>query len=102
MDPNNNHGLPPAGPIPQNPAPDLRTMVELIQAPTKGVGDAIVVPAVLANQFELKVGLLNLVTAILFHGFANDDPHSHIQRLNQSDQGSLNSAKGGNLLTRNT
>ncbi|GJX44786.1 hypothetical protein Tco_0261462 [Tanacetum coccineum] len=90
-------------------------MEELLQAPTEGVGDAIVVSAVLANKFELKVGLLNLVTAISFHGFANDDPHSHIRRfsplhqidtfyngLNQSDQDSLNSAAGGNLLTRNT
>ncbi|GJU34140.1 hypothetical protein Tco_1182494 [Tanacetum coccineum] len=63
MDPNNNHGPPPAGLIPQNPAPDLQMMEELHQAPTEGVGDAIV---------------LNLVTAISFHDFANDDPHSHI------------------------
>ncbi|GKE77212.1 reverse transcriptase domain-containing protein, partial [Tanacetum coccineum] len=86
MDPNNNHRPPPAVPIPQNPAPNLRTMEELLQAPTKGVGDAIVVSAVLANQFELKVGLLNLVTAISFHGFANDDPHSHIRRFTKITQ----------------
>nr|GEZ65603.1 hypothetical protein [Tanacetum cinerariifolium] len=49
-------------------ADHLRPMKELLQAPTEGVGDAIVVPAVLANQFELKVGLLNLVTAISFYG----------------------------------
>ncbi|GJT01747.1 hypothetical protein Tco_0822916 [Tanacetum coccineum] len=71
-----NHG--PPGPNLQNTAPDLRTMEELLQAPTNGVGDAIVVPSVLASQFELKIGLLNLVTAISFHGFKNDDPHSHI------------------------
>ncbi|GJS06791.1 reverse transcriptase domain-containing protein [Tanacetum coccineum] len=47
-------------------------MEELLQAPTEGVGDAIVIPAVLANQFELKVGLLNLVTAISFHGAARN------------------------------
>ncbi|GKC15676.1 reverse transcriptase domain-containing protein [Tanacetum coccineum] len=40
---------PPLGPI-----PDLRSMEELLQAPTDGVGDAIVVPLILANQFELK------------------------------------------------
>nr|GEX71677.1 reverse transcriptase domain-containing protein [Tanacetum cinerariifolium] len=55
-------------------------MEELLQAPTDVVGDAIVVPPVLASQFELKIGLLNLVTAISFHGFKNDDPHSHIRR----------------------
>nr|GEW29967.1 reverse transcriptase domain-containing protein [Tanacetum cinerariifolium] len=80
MDPDNNHGPPSAGPIPQNPVPDLRIMEEFLQAPTKGVGDAIVVPVVLANQFKLKVRLLNLVTTISFHGFANDDPHPHIRR----------------------
>nr|GEU67163.1 NADH-plastoquinone oxidoreductase subunit K, chloroplastic [Tanacetum cinerariifolium] len=76
--PKNNHGPPPTGPIPQNSAPDLQTMEELLQAPTGGVGDAIIVLTVLGNQFELKVRLLNLVTTISFHGFANDDPHSHI------------------------
>ncbi|GJV14003.1 reverse transcriptase domain-containing protein [Tanacetum coccineum] len=64
---------------PQVPIPDLCSMEELLQAPTDGVGDAIVVPPILANQFELKTGLLNLVTAISFHGFENDDPRSHIR-----------------------
>ncbi|GJY94191.1 reverse transcriptase domain-containing protein [Tanacetum coccineum] len=71
---------------PQGPIPDLRSMEELLQAPTDGVGDAIVVPPILANQFELKTGLLNLVTAISFHGFENDDPHSHIRRFTKITQ----------------
>ncbi|GJU00034.1 ribonuclease H-like domain-containing protein [Tanacetum coccineum] len=64
---------------PQGSIPDLRSMEELLQAPIDCVGDAIVVPPILANHFELKTGLLNLVTAISFHGFENDDPHSHIR-----------------------
>ncbi|GJV74558.1 reverse transcriptase domain-containing protein [Tanacetum coccineum] len=71
---------------PQGPIPDLRPMEELLQAPTDGVGDAIVVPPVLANQFELKIGLLNLVTSIAFHGFENDDPHSYIRRFTKITQ----------------
>ncbi|GKA32270.1 reverse transcriptase domain-containing protein [Tanacetum coccineum] len=63
---------------PQGPIPDLRSMEELLQAPTDSVGDAIVVPLILANQFELKIGLLNLVTAIAFHGFENDDRFTKI------------------------
>ncbi|GJU76475.1 reverse transcriptase domain-containing protein [Tanacetum coccineum] len=59
---------------PQGPIPDLRSMEELLQAPTDGVGDVIVTcyhtPLILANQFELKIVLLNLVTAIAFHGAA--------------------------------
>ncbi|GKA75264.1 reverse transcriptase domain-containing protein [Tanacetum coccineum] len=83
-DPNNVQGPPPAGP--NIPAPGLRLMEELLQAPTDGVGDAIVVPPVLASQFELKIGLLNLVTAISFHDFENDDPHSHIRRFTKITQ----------------
>ncbi|GJR86664.1 hypothetical protein Tco_0210675 [Tanacetum coccineum] len=33
---------------------DIRTMAELFQAPTEGYGDAIVIPAILAENFELK------------------------------------------------
>ncbi|GKA10782.1 reverse transcriptase domain-containing protein [Tanacetum coccineum] len=58
---------------------DTRTMSELLQAPTEGYGDAIVIPAMLAENFEFKVGLLQLVTSSQFHD-------------------SLNVAAGGNLL----
>nr|GEV23338.1 reverse transcriptase domain-containing protein [Tanacetum cinerariifolium] len=34
---------------------DARTMLELLQAPTKGYGDAIVIPVILADNFEPKV-----------------------------------------------
>ncbi|GJW52379.1 reverse transcriptase domain-containing protein, partial [Tanacetum coccineum] len=71
---------------PQGLIPDLRLMEKLLQAPIDGVGDAIIVPPILANQFELKIGLLNLVTTIAFHGFENDDPHSYIQRFTKITQ----------------
>ncbi|GJS77929.1 reverse transcriptase domain-containing protein [Tanacetum coccineum] len=87
---NNVQGPPPVGPNFQNPNPDLRPMEELLQAPTDGVGDAIVVPPILANQFELKISLLNLVTSIAFHSFENDDPHSHIRRFTKITQVKLN------------
>ena len=88
---NQNVQHPPVGGMPQNvnppnepnPAHDLRPMEELLQAPIDGVGDAIVVPAILANQFEIKIGLLNLVTSISFHGFENDDPHAHVRRFSK-------------------
>nr|GEU81018.1 reverse transcriptase domain-containing protein [Tanacetum cinerariifolium] len=62
---------------------DTRTMSELLQAPTEGYGDAIVIPAILAEDFELKVGLLQLVTSSQFHGFERDDPHAHIRWFNK-------------------
>ncbi|GJT00459.1 reverse transcriptase domain-containing protein [Tanacetum coccineum] len=58
---------------------DTRTMSELLQAPIEGYEDAIVIPAILAKKFELKVGLLQLVTLSQFHGFERDDPHAHIR-----------------------
>ncbi|GJY74396.1 reverse transcriptase domain-containing protein [Tanacetum coccineum] len=61
---------------------DTRTMSELLQAPTEGYGDAIVIPPILAENFELKVELLSLVTSSQFHGFERDDPHSHIRWFN--------------------
>nr|GEU84303.1 reverse transcriptase domain-containing protein [Tanacetum cinerariifolium] len=62
---------------------DTRTMSELLQAPTESYGDAIIIPAILAEDFELKVGLLQLVTSSQFHGFERDDPHAHIRWFNK-------------------
>ncbi|GKA40485.1 hypothetical protein Tco_0733078 [Tanacetum coccineum] len=62
---------------------DTRTLSELLQAPTEGYGDAIVIPVILAENFELKVGLLQLVTLSQFHGFEKDDPLSHIRWFNK-------------------
>nr|GEU29959.1 reverse transcriptase domain-containing protein [Tanacetum cinerariifolium] len=60
-----------------------RTMAELLQAPTEGYGDAIAIPAILAENFELKHGLLNLVTSKQFYGFKKEDPHAHIRWFNK-------------------
>ncbi|GKA65408.1 reverse transcriptase domain-containing protein [Tanacetum coccineum] len=62
---------------------DQRTMAELLQAPTEGYGDAIIIPAILAENFELKHGLLNLVTSKQFYGFKKEDPHAHIRWFNK-------------------
>nr|GEU73504.1 reverse transcriptase domain-containing protein [Tanacetum cinerariifolium] len=62
---------------------DTRTMSKLLQAPTEGYRDAIVIPAILAEDFKLKVGLLQLVTSSQFHGFERDDPHVYIRWFNK-------------------
>ncbi|GJR68249.1 reverse transcriptase domain-containing protein [Tanacetum coccineum] len=62
---------------------DQRTMAELLQAPTEGYGDAIGIPAILAENFKLKHGLLNLVTLKQFYGFEKEDPHAHIRWFNK-------------------
>ena len=59
------------------------TMNELLQAPIEGYGDAIVVPAIVADNFELKTGLINLVTSRQFYGFERDDPQDHIRWFNK-------------------
>nr|GFB90988.1 reverse transcriptase domain-containing protein [Tanacetum cinerariifolium] len=46
---------------PESPMADNRTMAELLQAPAEGYKDAIVIPEITSNTFELKHGLINLV-----------------------------------------
>nr|GEV73448.1 reverse transcriptase domain-containing protein [Tanacetum cinerariifolium] len=64
-------------------ADHLRPMEELLRIHILGIEDAIVVPAVLADQFELKPGLLDFISNNPFFGLENDDPHSHIKRFYQ-------------------
>ncbi|GJU19873.1 hypothetical protein Tco_1153215 [Tanacetum coccineum] len=71
----------------ENPAPpvvtmdDNRTMAQLLEAPTEGYEDAIVVPEITADNFELK-------------------HDTFYNALNANDQDSLNSATGGNFLDK--
>nr|GEZ52912.1 reverse transcriptase domain-containing protein [Tanacetum cinerariifolium] len=61
---------------------DYRTMEEMLQAPTEGYGDAIVVLDILAENFEIRTGLLLLIQANQFHGFESNNPHDHIRSFN--------------------
>ncbi|GKC81158.1 reverse transcriptase domain-containing protein, partial [Tanacetum coccineum] len=46
---------------------DNRTMAQMLQAPIEGYEDAIVIPPINANNFELKQPLINLVQSNKFH-----------------------------------
>ncbi|GJV82356.1 reverse transcriptase domain-containing protein [Tanacetum coccineum] len=63
------------------PMADNRTMEELLQAPTEGYGEAIVIPEINADHFEIKTNLLQLVQANPFHGFERENPHTHINNF---------------------
>ncbi|GKB02583.1 reverse transcriptase domain-containing protein, partial [Tanacetum coccineum] len=107
---------------------DNRTMAQMLQAPIEGYEDAIVVPPINANNFELKQTLINLVQSNQFTG--RQDPHNHLRffnkefpkgllrqcphhgfselhqldtfynSLNTNDQDALDSAAGGNFLDK--
>nr|GEZ93833.1 hypothetical protein [Tanacetum cinerariifolium] len=62
---------------------DQRTMAQLLQAPTEGYEDAIVVPAITADNFELKHGLLTLVQNKQFFEHDKEDPHAHVRYFNK-------------------
>nr|GEW15538.1 reverse transcriptase domain-containing protein [Tanacetum cinerariifolium] len=49
---------------------DNRTMAQMLQAPIEGYEDAIVVPPINANNFELEQTLINLVQSNQFTGEA--------------------------------
>nr|GEV62584.1 reverse transcriptase domain-containing protein [Tanacetum cinerariifolium] len=58
-----------------------RTMEELLQAPTEGYGEAIVILEILVENFKIKTNLLQLVQANKFQGFERDNPHTHISNF---------------------
>nr|GEV29981.1 reverse transcriptase domain-containing protein [Tanacetum cinerariifolium] len=60
---------------------DNRTMAQMLQAPIEGYEDAIVVPPINANNFELKQMLINLVQSNQFMG--RQDPHNHLRFFNK-------------------
>nr|GEV56879.1 putative ribonuclease H-like domain-containing protein [Tanacetum cinerariifolium] len=62
---------------------DQRTMAELLRAPTEGYAEAIVVPPILAEQFELKHSLINMMTSDQFFRLEKDNPHDHICWFNK-------------------
>ncbi|GKF52323.1 hypothetical protein Tco_0148790 [Tanacetum coccineum] len=66
-------------PIPVVTMDYTRTMAQLLEAPTVGYEEAIVVPEITAENFELKHGLLTLVQNKQFFGHDKEDPHAHIQ-----------------------
>ncbi|GKF47664.1 hypothetical protein Tco_0137466 [Tanacetum coccineum] len=62
---------------------DNRIMAQLLEAPTVGYEDAIVMPEITAENFELKHGLLILVQNKQFFGHDKEDPHAHIRYFNK-------------------
>nr|GFB90750.1 reverse transcriptase domain-containing protein [Tanacetum cinerariifolium] len=62
---------------------DQRTMAELLRAPTEGYAEEIVVPPILAEHFELKQSLINVMTSDQFFRLEKDNPHDHIRWFNK-------------------
>nr|GEZ07712.1 reverse transcriptase domain-containing protein [Tanacetum cinerariifolium] len=94
---------------------DQRTMAQLLQASIEGYEDAIVVPAITADNFELKHDLLTLVQNKheawdRFKDLLRDCPHhgfselhqldTFYNALNSKDQDSLNFAAGGDFFNK--
>nr|GEV49064.1 reverse transcriptase domain-containing protein [Tanacetum cinerariifolium] len=60
---------------------DNRTMAQMLQALIEGYEEAIVVPPINANNFELKQTLINLVQSNQFTG--SQDPYNHLRFFNK-------------------
>nr|GFA36596.1 reverse transcriptase domain-containing protein [Tanacetum cinerariifolium] len=58
---------------------DNHTMAEMLRAPTEGYAEAIIVPLILAEQFELKHSLINMITSEQIFRLKKDNPHDHIR-----------------------
>nr|GEW79455.1 reverse transcriptase domain-containing protein [Tanacetum cinerariifolium] len=57
------------------------TIEELLQAPTEGYGEPIVISEINDDHFEIKTNLLQLVQANPYHGFERENPHTHINNF---------------------
>nr|GFC93363.1 hypothetical protein [Tanacetum cinerariifolium] len=83
---------------------DNRTMAEILRAPTEGCAEAIIAPPILAEQFELKHSLINMMTSEHFldskRTIRTITFDASIKSLLLSNQDSLNAASGGNLLEK--
>nr|GEW07052.1 hypothetical protein [Tanacetum cinerariifolium] len=89
---------------------DNHTMAQMLQAPIEGYEDAIVVPPINANNFELKQTLINIVQSNQFTDLLRQCPHHGFSELHQldtfynalnpNDQDALDSAAGGNFLDK--
>nr|GEU62748.1 reverse transcriptase domain-containing protein [Tanacetum cinerariifolium] len=62
---------------------DNRTMAEMLRAPIEGCAEAIVVPPILAEQFNLKHSLINMMTSEQFFGLEKDNLNDHIRAARQ-------------------
>nr|GEW90715.1 reverse transcriptase domain-containing protein [Tanacetum cinerariifolium] len=60
-----------------------RTMAELLRAPTEGYAEVIMAPPILAEHFELKLILINMMTSDQFFGLEKDNPYDHIRWFNK-------------------
>nr|GEV89707.1 reverse transcriptase domain-containing protein [Tanacetum cinerariifolium] len=82
MNPNNNLGPPLAGPIPQSPVPDLRTMEELCQLTMNGRGEPVAPVNIKAMDFGLKNHMIQQVkNSCQFHGLSGDDANKHLEKF---------------------
>nr|GFB04917.1 reverse transcriptase domain-containing protein [Tanacetum cinerariifolium] len=83
---------------------DNRTMAQMLQAPIEGYEDAIVIPQINANNFELKQTLINLVQSNQFTG--RQDAHNHLRFFHKvtftfrHPEDALDPAVGGNFLDK--
>nr|GEW95317.1 hypothetical protein [Tanacetum cinerariifolium] len=60
---------------------DNLTMEELLQVPTEGYGEAIVISKINADHFEIKTNLLQLVQVNPYHSFEKENPYTHINNF---------------------
>nr|GEU62135.1 reverse transcriptase domain-containing protein [Tanacetum cinerariifolium] len=80
---------------------DQRTMAQLLQAPTEGYEDAIVVPRFDESFSEAWDRFKDLLRACPYHGFSElHQLDAFYNALNSKDQDSLNSTAGGTCLDK--
>nr|GEW96758.1 hypothetical protein [Tanacetum cinerariifolium] len=64
-----------------SPTSRINSPVATSEKEPAGYGEAIVVPEINADHYEIKTNLLQLVQANPYHGFERENPHTHINNF---------------------
>jgi len=64
-------------------AVDNRTLLDYLALPNQTVRSAIRVPIIEANNFEMRVPLIQMMQSNHFRGTTREDPHNHVKKFLQ-------------------
>ena len=62
---------------------DNRTLMDYLAPANQTVRNAISIPTIEANNFEMRVPLIQMMQSIQFGGIPGEDPHMHIRKFLQ-------------------
>jgi len=67
----------------QQPQQDNRTLLDYLAPPNQTIRSAIRIPSIQANNFEMRMPLIQMMQSIQFGGTPAENPHMHVRKFLQ-------------------